>query len=107
LRHHGEQTYGLEADGLAASVRSTDDQLTMIAIQLQRERNDLRGLALEISLEDRMPGVAQNKRICGIGFEKLDGRALVIFSETRLSELSLEFGHGGGRDLDGLRLLTE
>ena len=57
LRHHGQQSRGLERDGFAAGVGAADDELAVVGGQLQRERDDAcRRLCAQTLFEQRMAG---------------------------------------------------
>ncbi len=63
LRHQRQQTNGLQRHGLAAGVGTADDDLAMLAVELDGERNDGNAPGFQRPLQQRMARVAQDERI--------------------------------------------
>src|SRR5271166_6599111 len=115
LRHQCQQADGFQGNRLAASVGAADDELTMLIVQLDAQRNHHRALRLERSLQQRMPCVAQNQCVgsfrlwLGVGLspDKLHRHAVVILGEARFGELQLQFAQHSYSRFECVGLLAD
>src|SRR5437016_767336 len=66
LGHQDKQSNSLEGNRLAAGVRSADDELTIVAIQAQRHRDDGFPSSFEIAIEYRVPGLHKSDMVAAV-----------------------------------------
>src|SRR5512146_627038 len=60
LAHQDQKAHGLQRHGLAAGVRTTDDELAMLTIHLEGHRHNPTTLRTQVPLQQRMPRIADN-----------------------------------------------
>ena len=116
LRHQRQQADGLECDGLAAGIRSRDDELPSFAFQFHTDRDDGNSFRPKIALQQRMSRVVQQQpglRTSRVGTgafarpawakpgsavtslrivsTQLNRHAVIVLGEMRLGKLQLQF----------------
>ena len=106
LRHQRQQAHGFQCHRFSARVRTGDYQLAPLTFELHAGRNHRDALQLQIALQQRMAGIAQNhppRCLC----TQLHGHAVVFFGEARFGELQFQLTEHVGRHQDPLGLLAD
>ena len=60
LRHQHQQAYGFQCNGLSSSIRAANNELPIMGLKRDGDRNHLRAVRFEISFEDRMTRVEKS-----------------------------------------------
>ena len=121
LRHQRQQAHGFQGNSFSAGVWTGDDQFKIFAFEFDADRNDLPTLGFQVSLQQRVAGVDQNQPSGArpgqpwaavptwflLVFNDHYRHAVVVFGETRLGELQLQFPQHPDRLQDQLRVFAD